>query len=138
MDLATFLKERLDDDERFARAVFNPCFFPDSARWVAGDSNAAGVRAEDGTPVTRHSWPAEMDHIARHDPARVLADVAAKRRVLELLELGEQELAHVRRTAPDYALVRNAEKPRNALLLAVQALALPYADHPAYDESWRP
>jgi hypothetical protein len=62
-------------------------------------------------------------HISRHDPARVLAECEAKRRIVdEVREL-------------------NAEpNPPQALILAdyiLQAIAGVYADHPDFREEWR-
>lgn len=56
-------------------------------------------------------------HVARHDPARVLAECEAKRRIVE----------EVLPIHPDY-------DP----LYVQRLLALPYADHPDYQEAWRP
>lgn len=55
-------------------------------------------------------------HIVRHDPARVVAEVAAKRAILDLHE----------------------ELHEPALYEAVRWLAAPYADQPGYEEAWRP
>jgi len=55
-----------------------------------------------------------LTHVTRHDPARVLAECEAKRLLVEWL----------------------AMEPREDQALAF--LALPYADHPDYDEAWRP
>jgi hypothetical protein len=54
-----------------------------------------------------------VEHIARHDPARVLADVEAKRRIVEW----------------------DAEQPVDRGVLNI--LASVYADHPDYREEWR-
>ena len=64
-------------------------------------------------------------HIARHDPARVLAECAAKRRIVVNLEEFRGESSW------------DDEKNVNGLYL-LRLLALPYADHPAYREDWRP
>jgi hypothetical protein len=55
-DLIAFLQARLDEDERSAHA------------WLPFGNPDAAAR----------------DHIARHDPGRVLAEVAAKRAILDL------------------------------------------------------
>ncbi|MBX6358139.1 MAG: hypothetical protein IRZ05_20110 [Micromonosporaceae bacterium] len=60
-------------------------------------------------------------HIARHDPARVLADVDAKRRIIEAA-LGEQDHG-------DFGW---------AWTQVLALLALPYADRPGYQDEWRP
>lgn len=62
------------------------------------------------------------------DPARVLAEVEAKRRALD-----------------HYQAVRNHAKNDPAYVLAegavakqIQIMAAPYADHPDYRKEWRP
>ena len=64
------------------------------------------------------------EHIARHDPARVLAECEAKRRIVE---------AHRKQVEDD--------DPRAWIVasqIALRSLAAVYADHPDYDEAWRP
>jgi hypothetical protein len=63
-----------------------------------------------------------LAHIARHDPARVLAEVVAKRRILDLFTPPVSEWGS--ETLRLYGLA--------------QLLALPYADRPGYREEWRP
>lgn len=98
-ELIPFLRARLDEDERAANA------------WLPL-----------GNPTA-----AQRDHIARHDPARVLADVAAKREILRLAEIyaDEQFPNH----DGGYA---------DGMADAVALLAASYADHPDYREEWRP
>ena len=62
-------------------------------------------------------WNAE--HIARHDPARVLRDVEAKRGMLGTLGA----LAEVQ---PSYAHMLASE------------MAMAWDDHPSYREEWDP
>jgi hypothetical protein len=82
----------------------------------------------------------EMDasaagHIARWDPARVLAEVDAKRQVIEQAIAADRAYQSERRHgAADPATVA----VRAALVSAVASLALPYADRPGYRDEWRP
>lgn len=69
-------------------------------------------------------------HIARHDPDRVLAEVEAKRRVVEDYE---RKLDN-RRAHPDDLGSAGAFL---ALHGTVKLLAAVYADHPDYDPAWR-
>lgn len=90
---------------------------------MAFESNA--LRA---APATVSSPPIEWvpdervqlaaEHIARHDPARVLRDVEAKRRIIALWE-------------------RSEFCERIALDDVLDLLALPYADHPNFRQEWR-
>lgn len=50
-------------------------------RWVAGPD--ARIEDTEGIVRVKFVWARERDHILRHDPARVLADVAAKQALLD-------------------------------------------------------
>lgn len=102
MELVNFLRARLDADERVARAA--------SAESWADEYGEFRSRGGDN-----------FAHVLRHDPARVLAEVEAKRRIVDLCDTETPETG--------------------GLPLAIRTLrllALPYADHPDYDEAWRP
>jgi hypothetical protein len=104
-DLVAFLTARLDEDEAAAAAALE----------------SAGLRE----PFQVDHWD-EMSrddarHFARWDPARVLREVDAKRRILALQDPAECE------PGPYYWLAANA---------ALRALAAVYADHPDYDPKW--
>lgn len=139
-DLITWLRAQLDEDERVACAV----------KPLDHTYDMGGTRMEESHSVTRwiphsedgrHSSerdPAAAALFARHDPARVLAEVEAKRRVLDLATLAAQhevqdvdgpisrlEKALARVTAPELEKV-------------VRLLAVPYADRPGYLEEWHP
>lgn len=120
-ELIDFLKHCLDDDERIARKAAGTVWEERAFHWHA-----------DGHEVR----PQEIEHITRHEPNAALADIAAKRKILELLAIAEQHLDKVRRTAPEYRLVAFAEAPRDALLCAVRALASAYAHLPGYRPEW--
>lgn len=122
MDLVEFLTARLDEDEQVARAAIAP---GPTGSWVVHVGRAIGVvcTAESGQRVASVSRAPQSEHIARHDPARVLADVEAKRRLLAVLD-GD----------PFDALgAEGAYK-----LLVAKHLAAPYADHPDYRPEWAP
>jgi hypothetical protein len=129
-DLVTWLRAQLDDDELTARAA------ADSMLWhgpvKAGevwDSHLGFVYTEGQVPGvwdeclwkadTPGRYTREMSehcahHVARHDPARVLREVEAKRQIIDL----------VAGAYAGYSVL-----PR---------LALPYADRPGYREEWKP
>lgn len=111
-ELVTWLRAQLEDDERVARTG-------------QADGISQWIALEDGVVINADSWrianaTAEDDkrevaeHIARWDPARVLAEVDAKRRILDDFSW---EAGQVR---------------------AIMFLALPYADRPGYREEWKP
>jgi hypothetical protein len=85
----------------------------------------------DGCPDVARGWIAEAEHIARHDPARVLAEVAAKRRIVQLH--GETMLPHV----GGGGMCRECESASYPCS-TVQHLAAVYADRDGYREEWRP
>lgn len=133
-DLIEFLNARLDEDETTAQAA-------SPGPWsVDNDAYPEAIHGADGaTPVAGGRWGGEASvfdkdedalHIVRHDPHRVLADVAAKRQIIqncEWVNLDEN------RDFSDFMAGR-AQEARTVL----RRLALPYANHPDYREDWRP
>ena len=114
MDLVTFLRARLDEDEAIARAaIFEGC-----VDWAA--TYCEHCESHEGTGI----------HIARHDPARVLADVAAKRARLD------------KYVEASVARQEYSSGVRDTLWMAhdwnVRIDAAVYSSHPDYDETWRP
>ncbi|MEV8477878.1 DUF6221 family protein [Streptomyces sp. NPDC051173] len=154
-DLVAFFRARLDEDERIARDAF-------AAPWLRHD-HVAGVHADDaaegrpyGTAVADcrrvpdgYGVPNAL-HIARHQPARVLAEVEVKRRiaadyaaVLEAREGIKSQMSLALREDPDEfgrLHQRESEFIRQLRIMGpvICLLALPYADHPDYREEWRP
>lgn len=70
-------------------------------------------------------------HIARWDPARVLAEVEAKREILDEYLLWAED------DSRDYDQSRTAVERSAALEVVVKVLALPYAGHADYRPEWR-
>src|SRR6185503_15538866 len=52
-------------------------------RWLASP-DSSNITDEAGILRVRHTWTREAAHIARHDPARVLREVAALRAILAM------------------------------------------------------
>jgi hypothetical protein len=84
------------------------------------------------------------EHIARHDPARVLAECEAKRRIVEQYADYLSSVKAYR--SPRWADAMNEQDKQSAAQAearhrvaedVVRLLALPYANHPDYDEAWR-
>jgi hypothetical protein len=73
-------------------------------------------------------------YINRHNPARVLAECEAKRRIVELHSRDHEC------TAPGdgYAGVFAADGTMPSTCSTMRALALPFATHPDYREEWKP
>jgi hypothetical protein len=107
-DLVEFLRARLDEDEDIARRAA----FGWGSTWTTEND-------------VLNEWSA---HLARNDPARVLADIAAKRAIVGHVE------------AMDHGGARAHEQFRQWEVSGEEILchlAAVYADHPDYDPAWR-
>jgi hypothetical protein len=126
VELVKFIKARLDEDERVAIATGPETVWrPDSA-WAADLLDPLPGQRRDHPGYVPMITAADLEHIARHDPARVLREVEAKRDIVEV----EQDRA-VEHGLPE----RLREMVESDVL---RFLALPYADHADYCEAWRP
>lgn len=85
---------------------------------------------EDDCESIRAQWMAQAEFIAAHDPAHVLADIAAKRAIIHLYREERGLLA---------AQGHNAEGESRLWLLetVLQRLAAPYCEHPDFNPAWR-
>lgn len=141
--LVQFLRDRLDEDYEVARLTLGPNVMArvrrggPAPRWVPSPEGDAGIWDSDGTPRVKFVWARERDHIVRHDPARVLREVEAKRRIIE------------RHSPHSMGECRTCERPhwgvnicdhceRAAPCPDLRDLAAVYADHPDYLPEWRP
>lgn len=112
-DLIEFLRAQWDEDEQTANAA-------------AGAPPMRMILARAAGKDASHR------HIARHDPARVRADVEAKRLVLDMYENACHRAAH----GPNADAVAAARVARSTLRGVLAALTLPYADHPDFRKEW--
>jgi hypothetical protein len=146
-DLVEWLRAQLDEDEENARAA--DVKQGDPEWWVSpvlASGNDYTVRSErDNAPIARVrrlydddgrtvvlDGRAVAEHIARHDPARVLREIDAKRQVLTEYEQADR----YSRTTWGQS---NADQSRARTLgKVVRLLALAYEDRPGYLEEWRP
>lgn len=158
-DLVAFLRARLDEDEQVARAATSGRWRWDldggayeddplgtaTQEWgsrgpdlMSGDEPVIGATGYDASNVIVKR--ADANHIARHDPARVLAEVEAKRRIIELHRATDGldcascanwgDVTHDR----DYGEMGSHEwYPCSTL----RFLTLPYAGYPDYQDAWR-
>jgi hypothetical protein len=136
-DLVRWLRAQLDEDERIARAAasvrgpdwwFEGYFKDMDGQVLAGRVHDGGSSAVRSLAMTTRS-DAEGEHAARHDPARVLREIEAKREILARYE-------ELRAASKEDGLIGDVTEEYQDFLLHV--LALPYADRPGYQESWRP
>jgi hypothetical protein len=140
-DLATFLARQLDEDERVAReATAGP--------WRVIDERGDQAEIESASAV--YEWehwnkgqPAavvsdcdgcgavavkDAHHIARHDPARVLADVASKRELIRRIEQHAELDDNVR----EYAF----QEYDRVVTFLLRPLAQPYAGAEGFRDEW--
>jgi hypothetical protein len=134
-DLTTWLRAQLDDDERVARA----CPFrdwrtlgpPGTAPTLCGRHGNSNAHLAE--PVTFHDpKSATLAHAARWDPARVLAEIDAKRRIIDAIE------RRLDRREPDGGWESAGAETDGMADTTLRLLALPYADRPGYRSEWAP
>lgn len=105
--LVDFLLARLDEDEEAARGLAESLPSPAEPTWEA---DGRSVRMGGITMFDAH--PLMAAHIARHDPTRTLAEVEAKRRIVQWM--GD---------TVEYVVYGDE---------VLRALAAVYVDHPDY------
>jgi hypothetical protein len=160
---AEFILARLDERER---SLDCPEFVEDTASvrgpgWGSvGGCPLCGVRMWDGYedsvkvgwracvvdqedrsvvyPDAGQCSPSDADHIARHDPARVLREVAALRAVVEIHEPVKSAFPSF--TAPMVCGVCSPGKEEgwDAPCPTLRHLASIWSDHEDYDPAWQP
>lgn len=148
--LTEFLQARLDEDELLAQAA---AAFITGSHWRSHKDVVETAEDVDADYLARSvavsgNWTVP-EHIARHDPARVLAEVEGKRRIIaDLLAephfLNNSEWYGCRAVAEgpgedDVPTGRECTCGRDARLdQYLRLFALPFADHPDYDPGWKP
>lgn len=122
-DLIMFVRARLDEDAR--------------------DAESAGDSWYGYNPEQQIAFVSEADarHIARHGPARVLREVAAKRCTLDLHSTRHTVIDGF--CTEDGGPCTHRGEVECTLCgetgcTTTRLLALPYADHLDYREEWRP
>lgn len=132
-ELLTWLRQQLDEDERMARAAADLAKTADwwaSAEGRVHDANAPGCRNLLGG---EYAWSLDDigAHIARWDPARVLAKVKADRRILEIHH-------HIECKHDNYGPSGDCAECGNEYPCeTVHLLAQAYAGQPGWREEWR-
>ncbi len=141
-DLIGFINARLADDERAAQAAPGTRWHAFRQEDIAGaavyddqwllltpahydhDKPMSAAPGATGPAYIEHHRDELAAHIARHDPARVLREVEAKRKIVARYQasLGYD----------------NAEDEARCWLLGeiVEALASAWSDHPDYNPDW--
>ncbi len=148
MTFVEFLNARLDEDEAAAKAATPGGWqarlseYGPNGEWeIVTDAHEPSEPGRyvvytgyEGGGVTSEQ---NAVHIARHDPARVLREVAAKRSLLTQHRPASAEALHPWcrvsiRTDPE---IGTYQEPFPCPTLRV--LAVSYADHPDYQEAWK-
>ena len=134
MTLAQFLRARLIEEESIAFAAISDRFqrvedgletvARDDGAWRATSGRVYGVTLDtyDEGGITRD----QAKHIALHDPARVLREVEARRRILD-------DYNHLS-ALPEWDERVRGGKP--SLEGVLRSFALVHVDHPDYDQAW--
>ncbi len=160
-ELITFLRARLDEDERTAHKTAALCgCHPEAPSWSFDDKATDGRIIVDNDPhpdIKRRlgrRWNGTYEgmfaavHVARHDPARVLRDVKAKREIVDEHQPANPD-AVPREGEPGWpdrpwfycktcGSGEANEYPTTWPCRTLRLLALPYAGQPAYRAEWRP
>lgn len=155
MTLTEFLLARIAEDEAVARLAIDKDRPGTHWQWVTNETDtpvktgdlteaqnyqAVSLRTVEEYPTTSGVGPLPAfiishteevadagDHITRWDPARVLAECEAKRRIVQ--DRDEDHAADNDEWSMGYYEANYA---------AMHALAVVYADHPDYLPEWRP
>ncbi|UOY02390.1 DUF6221 family protein [Blastococcus sp. PRF04-17] len=123
-NLDQFLLDRIAEDKRIAT---DAALASGREEWTADDLPGTDRPHQVG------------DHLSRHDPARVLAECSAKRRLVLACRDARPEYRFLGRRPEglaDFPLSPADQHQLAAVTLAL--LALPYADHAEYQKAWRP
>jgi hypothetical protein len=150
-DLVEFLRAQLDVEEQVAReATMGPwqnaptashhataTGRTEEAVFAAPPDKGATIVATTGVPSERQNL-VNAEHIARHDPARVLRDVEARRALLdEHHDVNDGSCGTCVDGQWGYP-THGGSSPQRFPCRTLRLLALPYADHPDYNPEWRP
>lgn len=122
-DLAQWLGEQLEEDERIARRA------GDSFRQIGETGVIVATEGDRAEECATANWAGIAEHIVEHDPARVLREIDAKRQALAHYERIQQ---HTKQDVDAYVLAQGA------VSMQIQIMATAYADRPGYREEWRP
>lgn len=140
-DLATWLRAQCDEDERLARRAgsFHPVWSYDPETFTVSSEAypIAGRKDVHGAPLN----DVDGEHIANWDPARVLADIDSKRRIIDAVEHYLDPHPGQPCTNEDNPWVAcdpHVRAQNRVHPYALQLLALSYADRPGYRDEWRP
>lgn len=139
--LIAFVSARLDEDEAAAKAAVDSSMRAKCAQWIAYPDGNGYVIGDAGGHFASCLIGGEgiARHVVRHDPARALREVEAKRAILAMYE--ERD---------DYYLPKGVHDGRDpderqcdaaakaAYRDALEAIAAVWSDHADYRQEWKP
>ncbi|MES9522431.1 DUF6221 family protein [Streptomyces capoamus] len=168
-ELVRWLGEQLDEDERIARAAIEAAGdVPGAANWRFGnaytdaDEEVTYWQITTMTPKVDGFGPVELvgsgmsgggahepeiaQHAVEHDPARVLQEIDAKRRVLARHHAAPIPPGNEWIALYPYCAAHAYEWPEGSVVYPVELkgcpelrdLAAAYSHRPGYREEWRP
>lgn len=138
-DLVRWLGVQLDEDERIARAA-------DPGPWKSeslGRHDQAAIKPAALTSLIQFDGSraaANGMHVSRHDPARVLREIDATRRIVEIhrvVGFEDEDMTDLGSGCSECGY--SAEYgDRGGWCETLRLLAAPYADRPGFRKEWRP
>jgi len=133
MTITEFIEARLAEDEALAHEAAHDSDGESGWRWPSGTFDVV-TTGPGKFVIAERLAPDDAAHIAHHYPARVLAQVAALRAVLAL------HYQVVMYTTRSTRMVCVCQAPRTHVSICptVRHIATIWADHPDYDQEWRP
>lgn len=134
-DLVEWLRAQFDEDEGVAGAAVGVVYrnytaLADQWTWRGGGGSGVPFDLKEALNVGEWMEPV-VQHIARWDPARALAEVETKRRLVDLH-------GHADGYCQNCHADRGYNPEGTSFCSTLRLLALPYANRPGYDETWRP
>lgn len=134
VDLTPFVLARIAEDVDVATVAIDGYGTP---KWANSDDEYVYPDPPPGNSyIAVGPWDGGIGlparHIARHDPARVLAQCAAMRKVVDLHDRAHHQCVADDEDGPS-TLWRTSANPCDTL----RALASIWSDHPDYRQEWR-
>ncbi|MFB7776901.1 DUF6221 family protein [Streptomyces bauhiniae] len=123
-DLVQWLRKQFDEDEQVARDA-------DADTWRVGEGHDGGkvLMGQPGCVVAEARFAEYADHAARHDPARVLREVEAGRRLIRAHDKWCEGRCEAKYPEAGFDA---------AHYWNLKVRAEVYADRPGYRQEWRP
>ena len=134
-DIVEFLTARLDEDEAYALNAAESV----SRGWFEPFSGAVQFGGPEDNPECEMALTYDSGisrHMVRHDPARVLAEVKAKRAIGKAQQDFAARVANASYKGYDALNYHRDRGTEAALMGTLRYLAAPYADHPDYQQAW--